>query len=315
MIATVFVKVLTIFGLIAIGIIASKTGLVSEKATPYLNDLLLNVITPLMLIGTMGSQKLTGSLLHETTQALLGTAFLILVFFALTFVLVRPLRYQPAMDRGVLMVLMISCNTGFMGFAITLALFGKKILYLLVLSNTIQNFYIYGLVPFQLNYGQKTTLDPRQILRMFFSSLPIIGTLIGCVILFAQIPLPGPLLDMLNSIGDMTVPLSMFIIGMQLSKSQPRKLLTNYKLLITCLINLVLMPALAYLITAFLPITDDVRLELVATFIFPSAVVCSAVAQKLGKNYVLMAEGITLATFLSLITIPIWAIFLTARLV
>ncbi len=315
MIAAVFVKVIMIFGIIAIGIAASKTGLVSEKATPYLNDLLLNVVTPLMLVGTLGSQKLTPSLLHETIQALLGTAFLILLFCVIAIALVKPLHFEPAEDRGVLMALMTSSNVGFMGFPITLSLFGRKIFYLMVVTNVIQVFYFFGLIPFQLSYGQKSDLSFKQVLRMTFSSAPIIGALVGCVILFAQIPLPKPLLDMLNSMGSMNVPLSMFIVGMQLSQSHPLKLLKNYKLLITCLINVLLVPALAYLVTAFLPVTQDVRLELVVAFIFPAAVICSALAQKLGKNYVLTAEGITLSTLLSLITIPLWGVFLTARLV
>ena len=70
-------------------------------------------------------------------------------------------------------------------------------------------------------------------------------------------------------------------------------------------------PLLTFLITDALPLYDEVKIAIIFSSVFPSAVIPSVLAEKYGRNGKLMAEGVTLTTILSLVTIPLAAYLLT----
>ena len=100
----------------------------------------------------------------------------------------------------------------------------------------------------------------------------------------------------------------MIVVGVQLSESSIRKMLTNKRLITASLCNVILIPVLTFLAVNWLPLAPESKLILIFAAAFPCAVVSTAIALK--ENAALMAEGVAMTTLLSMGTLPVAAILL-----
>jgi predicted permease len=129
--------------------------------------------------------------------------------------------------------------------------------------------------------------------------------------LFAGLHLPEYIMGIVEPLGDVTIPLSMILVGVQLGGTDFGSLLSDKDLLITSAVKLILMPAIALLILTPFPVDPVVKLTSLLAVCFPSAVIGVAVAAQEEKNSLLMAEAVAVSTLLSIITLPIWIMIIS----
>lgn len=301
---TVFTKVLYIFSMILLGLAAGKAKLVPARSSSVLVAYVLNIATPFLIIQSMASRKLDAGLMHLTLEVLVMTTACTFLWILVAYLAVRPLKYQPAADRGVLMVIISAINGGFMGYPIAQAVFGSEVFYLYVIANIIIGIYYYSFMYLQLDYGTGSKMNLRQSLRAMVN-LPMIATVIGCVILFGGIRLPGPVMNFAGEIGDTTIPVSMVVVGLRLAESHPGQILKNYKLMIAVLAKLIAVPAATFLLINWLPLQPLTKLTITTISALPTAVVTVAVAETRRRNPQLMSEGVAMTTALSMATMPV----------
>ena len=307
---TILIKILVIFAMSFVGLFANKRGILPAESNKYLVDLLILITSPAMILHAMATGTLNHDLFKDTVTVLLGALLFFTIMPVIAYFLSKLLRSTPSADVGVLMVVMIAVNTGFMGFPITKAIFGDYIFFLIVIANIPLNIYLYLIAIFQMNIGRNNTYDLRQTIKSALNPC-IIAALLGAVILFAGIHLPLPVIDFLGFIGDATIPLSMIIVGVQLAGSNIMSILKNKDLIKASLINLIVVPMLTFLAVHWLPISSGAKLTLVFSSCFPCAVASVGVAAKEGHNADLVAEGVALTTTFSLITLPVAATILS----
>ncbi len=306
---TVFTRVLVIFAMIGVGFMANKVGILPLESKKYLTDLLLSISLPCMIISSMLGKTLDGETKKETQLVLIGSlAFFILASIGALFAL-RLMKRTPVEDQGVLMVIMVAVNSGFMGFPISKAAFGDHIFFLMVMQNIVLNFYMFGIAAIQMHYR-----DAEK--KAFLGSLkavinpPVIAVIIGFALMVAKVNLPSGVVDFVDMMGDATIPLSMIVVGLQLAGSNFSKLLVNRDLITSSLINVLAVPIITLTLIHFLPIPNTVKITLAFASAFPCAVAVVGVAIKEGKNSELMAGGVALTTILSLFTLPVMAAIL-----
>ena len=102
-------------------------------------------------------------------------------------------------------------------------------------------------------------------------------------------------MDIVGPLGDVTIPLSMILVGVRLGG-------TDFKRL---------MPLIALLILTPFPVDPLVKLTSLLAVCFPSAVIGVAVAAQEKKNSQLMAEAVAVSTLLSIITLPVWIMIIS----
>lgn len=300
----VFIKVLLIFLMTAIGFVANKLHILKDDSAVPLTSLLINISTPCLVIDSLGSAQLDDALLSDTINVLIISAGIMFITALISIPIVKLLRWEPLEDRGCVMAILTSINTGFLGFPVAKAVFGNKIFYLFVIQNIILNFYMYSGLILQLNIGQKSKLHGKALLKAM-CTMPMFATIIGCIILFFHIPIPKPILDFFGTMGDMTIPLSMILVGVLLGKSELSRLIRNKKLVIVSLLADILMPLITFPLVNWLPVSADVKLTVVFSESFPCAVITAAIAEQQHKNARLISEGIALSTFFSMFTLPL----------
>ena len=264
-----------------------------------------------MILHAMSTGTLNHELFKDTITVLIGAGLFFIIMPIIAYFLSKLLKSTPSADVGVLMVVMTAVNTGFMGFPITKAIFGDYIFFLIVIANIPLNIYLYMIAIFQMNIGRDSNYDLKQTIKSALNPC-IVSALLGAVILFGGIHLPAPVIDFFDLIGDATIPLSMFIVGIQLAGSNVMSILKNKDLIKASLINLIVVPVITFLAVHWLPISPGAKLTLVFSSCFPCAVASVGVAAKEGHNADLVAEDVALTTTFSLITIPIAATILSS---
>lgn len=306
---TVFVKVLTIFAMIGAGFLANRFGVLPKESSKYLSALLVFVTTPCLVLSSIASQDLTSELTSASLEVVTGSVIFFIAASVISYFIVKALHYEPAEDRGVLACLITSANTGFMGFPVSKAIFGDKIFFLFIIQNIILNIYIYSGAIIQINHGGSGRISIRKMLAALANPC-MAAAFAGIVMLVSGISLPQPAMDFLTTMGNSTIPISMVVVGVQLGSSDIKAVLSNVKLTVCCLCNVILMPLLTLAVCYFLPISNLSKITLVYAAAFPSSVLTVAITEMEHKNSVLMSQGVAITTLMSVITLPLWAILL-----
>ena len=234
---TVFSKVLVIFAVVAIGFFCNKKDLLPNSAEPALVNLLIMVTCPCMILGSLTTRQLEDDTLSKTILVLVLSIGFFIFTSAVAFFFKNFMKNTPRQDLGVLMAVMASVNTGFMGFPITKAIFGDDIFFLIVIENIILNIYFYSLAIFQINYGSKDFGNLSSSLKSIINP-NIIAAFVGLAVLFGRINVPGPVNELLEMLGGVTTPLSMLIVGMRLSNSDFKSVIKNRDLIFASMVNM-----------------------------------------------------------------------------
>jgi predicted permease len=125
----------------------------------------------------------------------------------------RLLQVDPK-RHGLFMSMFFNSNTVFVGLPINLAIFGDKSLpYVLVyyMANT-TIFWTLGVYFIQRDSSNHVQMNFKDALRKIFSA-PLLGFMIGIVLIVLNIKLPNFLMSSFNYLGGLTIPLSMLFIG------------------------------------------------------------------------------------------------------
>lgn len=306
----VFGKVFAIFIMIFIGFLANKIKILSNEAIPHITNLMLYVTAPCMAISSIYSKTLSADVIVATVQTMAGAVIFFTVTTLFSILIVKLFKFKPGEDRGMYIVAITTVNSGFMGFPVTKAIFGGDIFYLMVMHNILLNLYMYGAVPPLLNIGSETKLHPKKILKSM-CNICVIAVIAGIIMLILGVKPPAVLDDVIQSLSDATIPLSMLLVGMQLGSSNVKDILRNKYILLTTITAMLVIPAITFLIVDQMDfLYTDVKAVMVFASAFPTAVAPVAIAEQEGKNSHTLAEIVSLTTFTSLITIPVIAVFL-----
>ena len=309
----IFSKVLVVFIYIGVGFIANRLKVLPEESVKHFISLVMGITVPCLVISSITGQDLNGDMYRNTILTLLLTTLVLIVTaFATTFVSDRIFPWKDQQDRNVLASAMTGCNAGFMGLPIASAVFGELVFYYLVIQNIANNLYLFVMSLAQLHHreSEKSSKSLSEKLKPLVNPTSV-ATIVSLIMLFAGIHLPEYAIDIVTTLGDITIPLSMILVGVQLGGADFKKLIADKALLITSVMKLIAVPALALLILTPMPVDPVVKLTVLLGMCFPSAVIGVAVAAQENKNPKLMAEAVAITTLLSLITLPVWIMIIT----
>ena len=304
-------KILSIFLIIGIGFAANKAGIMPMSSNKYLVGLLIKVTCPCMIISSITSNELHDDTLSLSLQTLFGAAVFFVIYAILGWIVSAKLvKVDPAENIGVYTFSFGSVNSGFIGFPITLALFGSGLLYLMVIQNVVLDLYRYTFGIRLVNIGTSGGKPDFKGFVNSFKNINTIASVVSIVMLFMGLKLPSIIFDCVDMIGGATTPLSMLIVGMQLGDCDFRELIKNRKLIGISFIKMLLLPVLTFLMVNWLPFAADVKICLIFAAAFPSAVVTVAIASEQNRDSIIAAEMVAITTLLSIAVIPAAAAFL-----
>lgn len=313
----VFSKVVAIFLLLMTGYVVGRLKLLPEDADTTLTVLLLKVLTPCLILSSVTSKELNDDTVSATIWTLLGSVGYFAIAAILGLLFCKYILRIPRVDVGTWAFVFGSVNTGFMGFPITLSIFGQDIFFLMVMQNIILGLYLYSVGPILIRYGNEhigyEKLSFGGQVKTFLSTLNnpnIIMSAVALIMLFCGLHLPDMIFDSVDLMGNAVVPTSMLLVGIQLSQNNLLEMLKDKRNVLFSVFKMLILPAVIFLCVNWLPLSNDVKLVLVLSAIFPAAVVTVPVCILEEKDPTDAANLVALTTLLSVVTIPIWAVIL-----
>ena len=310
MIQQILSQAASIFLLIGLGLLAARTKIFPEDGTDVLCRLQLNVVTPIMILVTMQGHTFAGQLAMDTLWSFLSYGLTVAAVGLLSFPLVRLLRLGEE-DQGVCRIQLAFKNIGFMGIPLVSAVLGQRPGVVIVLMNTLFGVLLYSLGMVLLLYRRGCRVFSRDFLRRVVN-LPLVSSLLGILVLVTGFTLPETVNRGLTLVSDMMVPLGMFIVGLQLSRTDLRRIVSPRNLAF-CALSLLLVPLLALGIGSLLPESAAVTATLVFAMAMPSGTLCAILTEETGRNTDLASGTLALSTLFSLGTLPVWALFLLSH--
>lgn len=308
----VTLRVFSVFIIILLGYLAFRRGWVDINGSKLLSTVMMNIAAPCLIINTITSKSIT-----PESWGMVKTALLIMVGYhilatIINFGLAKLLR--PGKENlGLYWAELTFANSGFMGFPICLAVFGDEAFFYMALMNLVACLFMYTLAIAQVRYGSQDQGEKtswKEKLKSMFS-IPSTAALVALFMFICDLHLPSFLMDTLDSVGSMMVPLSMLIIGIQLGDSKFGQMLKNWRYLTFSALKLLAWPLLTFAVCSQLPAHPLIVMDATLAQAMPGAALPVVFAEQYGRNTRVCAELVFVSTLFSVITVPIACILLT----
>lgn len=291
-------EMLVILFAIAAGYVANHLGYLGGETDQKLSKLILNITMPAMIVAAV----ITGEELPEIS-VILSILEVGVVFYVLEFALVLTVpKLLPgtAGERGVYRYTLAFPNVGFIGYPVAVALYGDGALFYAAILALPFNLLSYSLGPLMLAGAARFRW--RQLL-----SPCIVASVLGLVLALTRLRPPAIVGEMLDFVGDITVPLSLLVVGSLLAHMSPGKVLRSPKLWVLSVLRLLVMPALLCLVLHGMHIEAMVLGIAVSQMGMPVAVNGTLLSMEYGGDTEAMAQVTFLTTLGAIITIPVLA--------
>lgn len=295
--SSVFEQVSVLFMIIIIGYISRKRKILNSELNKGLSNVLLYITLPLQIIYSFNK---------TFSQDMLNNSLIILIIAIVTHMVSVVLglyifKKYPENKEKVLRYILIFSNCGFMGYPVLKSVFGDAGIFYGSIYNipfTVLMWTI-GITIFngktEGNKIKKAIINPG-----------IIATVIGFAIFILSVKLPDPLKITLDSVGSMTTPLSMLIIGSALAETKIRDIFTDFSIYYVTFLRLMLLPGLTLLSLKLLGIHGIPLVVIVVLVGMPAAANTVVFSEKYDGDSVFASKAIFVSTILSMLTIPLW---------
>jgi len=314
----IFLKTLTIFLMILAGYLVRRMRIVDETFNRQLSLLLINLFYPALILSSMVRNFTLESLAANWTLPA-GSAIIMATGWMLGRLAMPWLQRQPEALRRMFHFQCTMNNYSFLPILMGAALWGEKAVALVIFSGLGSELCVWTLGVKALT-GQK--LD-RAFLKNLVS-VPMVALMFSFAVLavrsacerhgFAPVAASVPdeflktLLETCRMAGGATIPASALICGSRIAMLHPSKLWSPL-MAGTCVLRLVVIPALCIAGLSLVPLPLDVRRVLVLISVMPAAMASVTLAEAYGGDADFSAAAILATHIVCLVTIPLWLSF------
>ena len=207
-----FNSVASIFVMISIGFYLAKVGLLNQQTNKLFSKIVIQLAVPLMTISSLPKRFTLEELVASSMGIVVAFAGIFLAY-AIAYVISLFLKIDVE-ERGVFCVLFSLSNSMFIGLPMNISLYGEEsapYVFLYFIANTLV-FWTIGVYNIKKHsYKNEDSGIIGDIKKVF--SPPLIGFIIGVLLIVFKLELPNFLEDSFNYIGQLSTPLAMFFIG------------------------------------------------------------------------------------------------------
>ena len=296
--------ILVILGMILVGFIIGEKGWFDDKSRGLLAKLVTQVALPCYMLYTI-TQRFTAADLLKMLPALRFPALSMVILLGIATGVARIFAVRQD-RRGLFISMFFNSNTIFVGLPINQALFGDaSIPYVLIyyMRNT-TFFWTLGTYLIQRDGEGEAQFDLKTSLKKVFSP-PLMGFLLGLVLVMLQIKLPAFLASDLQYLGNLTTPLSMIFIGLSVSHVGVKQLVLGKEQLLILLGRFLVAPLLMASIVYWVPLPSLMKQVFIIQSAMPVMTNAPVVARLYGADSDYAAVMVTETTLATMVVIPI----------
>ena len=298
-IMVVFQTMLKLFLLLILGFVLFKCHIFDEYTNKKISALIVNVASPMLIIssiaGVEGSNK-------SIVFLMIGAGILMYIGFIILGKIINRIFPFPKKDWPVYECMVVFANTGFMGYPVLLDVFGQEAVFYASLIHMAFNFFVYTYAIMCLTKSDDSEfkLNFKQLLTP-----GIVLIFIGILIYLFDMQLPSVLMDTINSVGSLTAPLSMMMIGSSLAVYPIKDSFTDWRSYVFAFVRLMIVPFVTMIMCRLLHIDAYYANITIITNAMPVGSMVLMLATQYNANVKIVTRNIVVSTLLSVITIPI----------
>ena len=298
-IMVVFQTMLKLFLLLILGFVLFKCHIFDEYTNKKISALIVNVASPMLIIssiaGVEGSNK-------SIVFLMIGAGILMYIGFIILGKIINRIFPFPKKDWPVYECMVVFANTGFMGYPVLLDVFGQEAVFYASLIHMAFNFFVYTYAIMCLTKGDDSEfkLNFKQLLTP-----GIILIFVGIFIYLFDIQLPSVLMDTINSVGSLTAPLSMMMIGSSLAVYPIKDSFTDWRSYVFAFVRLMIVPFVTMIMCRLLHIDAYYANITIITNAMPVGSMVLMLATQYNANVKIVTRNIIVSTLLSVITIQL----------
>lgn len=290
-----------LFLVMILGLVLRRKGIVQESGKSLLTDLVINVTLPASILK---------SFQMEFNRQILSSCLVICVVAVLIQIgsyLLGMILYPgfPDNRKKVLQYATICSNAGILGNPIAEGIFGGLGLLYASIYVIPQRVFMWSV---GLTYFTEAP-DKKTLVKKVLSHPCIVSVFIGFILMVWQIPLPGFLNLTVKTVANANTFLAMMLVGTILAEVPVREL-PNRATIYYSFVRLFLVPFLVFAGCRLGQVDSLVTGVSVVLSGMPAASVTAVMASKYGKDEIFATKCVVLTTLLSMLTVPVWCIFL-----
>lgn len=289
-------QVATLFLMMSVGFIMVKLGQLNRSSMPQITAILLNFVTPCVIINALQTEKDSDLLV-----ALGITCVIAFVVSAINALIIFPLfRKCDANTRPSIQCCAIYGNTGFMGLPLAQAVLGDEAM---IYASVV--FLVFMVFNWSHGIGLMGGKESFSLKNLFFNP-GIIAAAIGVGLFWFEITLPSVVGNAVGFLAGANTPLAMIVIGAQMAWADIPATFRKPLLFQGASLKLVILPLLTALLLLPFNIPPLIYCTIVILSATPTAGVISMFAVRLSRDEEVPVQMITLTTLLSIISLPLF---------
>lgn len=300
-----FTQVLTqiaiLFIIMFLGYYLRHVKIVTEEGIKNFSSLIFYVTMPSMILASISSTSLQGA--GEIGQVLIASLISYTIFIIVGVMMPKLLKVEEG-SRGLFSFMTIFGNVGFIGFPMLIAILDESALFLGSVLNIPFNLLLFTLGIYYIvsdkGRGHEVKLSVKQFLNP-----GIVATLIGMVAMLTGIQLPEFVMGTARTLGAVTTPVAMIVVGASLHGVNIRQMLKNYRVLSVSLTRMLLFPLVIGLVLKAIGLSDLVISIAMVLGGMPIGTNTVIVARQYDGNVLDASEAVFMSTVLLLFTAPI----------
>lgn len=291
-------QVLILFLMILVGIYARKRNYINKQINDGLSKLLLKITLPLLIISSFNT-NFSKSMIVNAEKLFVYTLIVhivIIIFSKIVYCKV------PIDKRGVVKFVTLFSNSGFMGYPVLKGLYGNPGVFYCSIFGIVLNVFMfsYGIMVLDVEGGSSF----KELKKIIFNPA-IVAIIIGIIILITGIKLPYVLSSTISSVGSMTSPLSMIIVGAMLADTKVKSAISGKTVYIISFIKLIVVPVLTFFTLKLVGAPTLIIDIIVLLEAMPAASNAAVLSFQYGGDELLAIKSIFVSTVLSIVAIPV----------
>ena len=267
--------------------------------TKRLNKIVVNITLPAMILSSvLGSEG--GD--NELVFYLFGLATAL--YFVMPFLTlgISKLMHMPKSEEGLYAFMMTFSNVGFMGYPVIRAAYGDLAVFYTAIFNIMFNVsaFTLGVWLIHRGTGTKAQFSAKKLL-----SPGILFSLLAVAFYLLKIKLPGPVTELIGTVGSLTTPLAMLLIGATLGQMPLKEVFNDWHMYPFTVVKQIVLPLLLWPIIRLLTADPMIRGIMLILMAMPVANTSVLFATEYGLSEKTAAKNVFFTTLVSILTVPL----------
>ncbi len=297
-------SVAVIFILMGVGFILKKKGIVRERDTKILSDIIITVAVPALVFHSI-IETFTKKMLLSSYTIIVFSIFMSIIALLVAIVTVKGLKSVKGDKSDIFLFTCILPNTVFIGLPIILSLYGNQSAGLVFIFD-IGSFIILWTIGIYL-VNRKETFAIKEMIKEIVN-VPFIVFIISTVLILIEAPRPPYLImEVADMLGSIAIPLSMLLIGMNIANLKFNYKKVDYSIALIALIRLIIVPVIMIFILLHINIPILFKKVIIIEAGLPTMLTTAILARKYNKGYQYATTAVFVTTLIGLLTIPLIA--------